>query len=86
MKRTGRILKNDIIRLKDNVAELVGFQNGPRPHNIDDVGEFYSWQSHSDVLIIGGGVVGSSIAFFLEESFPGAMNITVLEKDPTVNY
>ena len=66
------------------MAEIIGFQKEARPHNIDDIDKFYSWQSHSDVLIIGGGVVGSSIAFFLEESFPGAMNITVLEKDPTV--
>lgn len=67
------------------MAELIGFHKLPRPHNIDDIDQFYSWQNHSDVLIIGGGVVGSSIAFFLEESFPGAMNITVLEKDPTVS-
>lgn len=85
IKRTGRILKNDIVRLKNTILDTVGLQSEPRQRDIDDIDKFYSWQSHADVLIIGGGVVGSSIAFFLEDNYPGAMNVTVLEKDPTVS-
>jgi len=85
IKRTGRILKNDLIRFKNEVAEFIGVQEKSNKIDIDDPTHYYSWQSNCDVLIIGGGVVGSSIAFFLEESFPGAMNVTVLEKDPTVS-
>ncbi len=37
----------------------------------------------SDVVIVGGGVVGSSIAFFLADDADFAGTITVVEKDPT---
>jgi L-2-hydroxyglutarate oxidase LhgO len=36
----------------------------------------------TDVLVIGGGTIGSSIAFFLETMAPGC-RVTVAERDPT---
>lgn len=43
--------------------------------------------SHVDVVIIGGGAMGSSIAYWLKEKTgKDALDIVVLEKDPTVSY
>ena len=39
--------------------------------------------SSFDVLIIGGGVIGSSIAFFLAEEDAFSGSVAVMEKDPT---
>ncbi len=39
----------------------------------------------SDVVIIGGGVVGSSSAYFLASQPDFKGSITVIEKDPTYN-
>ncbi|MEP3247850.1 MAG: FAD-binding oxidoreductase [Sneathiella sp.] len=36
-----------------------------------------------DSVIIGGGVIGSSIAYFLSANAPSGMRIAVIEKDPT---
>ncbi|XP_059470813.1 FAD-dependent oxidoreductase domain-containing protein 1-like [Neocloeon triangulifer] len=84
IKRTGNILKNDLIRLKNEVIGIFhpGSEN-QQTKDIDEPHKYYSWQHNCDVLIVGGGVIGSSIAFFLLENFPGAMNVTVIEKDPT---
>lgn len=43
------------------------------------------FQSHCDVLIIGGGGVGSSIAYWLKKRAFSGLNVVVLEKDPTVS-
>ncbi|KAI4492264.1 hypothetical protein M0802_009954 [Mischocyttarus mexicanus] len=37
----------------------------------------------SDVTIIGGGVIGSSIAYWLKKRFPTDFHVVVIEKDPT---
>lgn len=40
---------------------------------------------HIDVAIIGGGVMGSAIAYFLKERIPrDGLSVMVIEKDPTV--
>ena len=39
----------------------------------------------ADVLIIGGGAMGSSSAFFIKSSSPD-LNVVVVERDPKVNY
>lgn len=40
--------------------------------------------SHCDVLIIGGGIMGSSTAFWLKHRALEGLNVVVVEKDPTV--
>lgn len=42
------------------------------------------FQTHCDVLIIGGGGVGSSIAYWLKEKARDGLNVVVVEKDDTV--
>lgn len=41
--------------------------------------------SHVDICIIGGGAIGSSIAYFLKERAKHGLNIAVVEKDKTVS-
>ena len=40
----------------------------------------------SDVAIIGGGVMGSAVAFWLKQKYPKGLSVTVVERDPTVSY
>lgn len=43
---------------------------------------------HVDILIIGGGAIGSSIAYWIKQRTRGGANVAVVEKDLTVksNY
>lgn len=40
----------------------------------------------SDVIIIGGGIIGSSIAYWLKKKINKDFHIVVIEQDPTVRY
>ncbi len=37
---------------------------------------------HSKVVIVGGGVIGSAVAYFLRDADP-RVEVTVIERDPT---
>ncbi|XP_050733991.1 FAD-dependent oxidoreductase domain-containing protein 1-like isoform X2 [Eriocheir sinensis] len=41
------------------------------------------WPSHCDVLVVGGGAVGSSIAYHLKEHARDGLSVVVVEEDPT---
>lgn len=51
------------------------FSKDERPENLP---------GHCDVLIIGGGCMGSSIAYWLKQRALEGLKIVVVEKDPTV--
>lgn len=87
MKRTGRLLKRDLINVKNFILperKVIGGTDKDirdvRSRAIDD-----EFQSHCDVLVIGGGGVGASIAYWLKKRGLHGVNVVVLEKDPTVS-
>lgn len=70
--RTVKILKNDMRNLPNYL--------GLRPPDDRD----YIFPHHCDILIIGGGAVGSSCAYWLKEKVGPNLRIVVAEKDSSV--
>lgn len=63
----------------DNISEKLKKFNGTSAGASDD-----EFQTHCDVVVIGGGGVGSSVAYWLKEKARDGLNVIVVEKDPTV--
>lgn len=73
ISRTINILKRDV----KSLPRVFGFKT-------DDDG--YIFPTHCDVVIIGGGAIGSSIAFWLKEKAREGLRVVVVEKDKTVSF
>ncbi|CAH0557727.1 unnamed protein product [Brassicogethes aeneus] len=70
--RTFRVLKDDLSRKKQQLMQ-------PTTSGVANV-----FPSHADIVIIGGGAVGSSIAYWLKQKTNAdALKIVVVERDPT---
>lgn len=52
-------------------------------HFIQNREDITLFQTHCDVLVIGGGGMGSSIAYWLKQRAQDGLNVVVVEKDPT---
>jgi len=74
MSRCKRFLRRD-------VDEIVRKINDPFSEYIDDK----IFPKTVDVLIVGGGVIGSSIAYWLQNKCRDGLTIAVIEKDLSVN-
>ncbi|XP_021929318.1 FAD-dependent oxidoreductase domain-containing protein 1-like isoform X2 [Zootermopsis nevadensis] len=85
-KRTFRILGNDMKTAKNKVQSFITKVQGVRevtnkvPKSPYRDGVF---PEHCDIAIIGGGAMGSSIAYWLKQRAPNAITVTVIEKDPS---
>lgn len=84
--RTGRLLGNDMKKVKNFffpekkiISSDVDIRDLPSQPSVDE------FHSHCDILVIGGGGVGSSIAYWLKKRGRHGINVVVLEKDPTVS-
>lgn len=74
--RTFRILKEDVQIAKSMITN----------ERCDDILYDRAIPKHVDALIIGGGAMGSSVAYWLKEkTLRGRLNVAVIEKDPSVN-
>ena len=80
-RRTLSILGGDMKKIKNFFT--------PKNNVEDDVIAPYMnndmFPTHCDVVIIGGGAVGSSIAYWLKKRARNGLNVVVVEKDSTVN-
>jgi FAD-dependent oxidoreductase domain-containing protein 1 len=96
VSRTGRILKNDLQRAGNWVKDKIDFYRNINPkqkrhsvpinaidHFIQNRESTTLFQSHCDILILGGGGIGTSIAYWLKSRANEALNVVVVEKDPT---
>lgn len=98
--RTGRILADDIRSIKHyfpfSLLQKDKKNVNLRKHILPDFNRMAElgpdndrdpniFPSHVDICIIGGGAIGSSIAYFLKEKARQGLNIAVLEKDKTVS-
>lgn len=91
LNRTVRMLKNDMKKIRNFILPPTE-KKIIKPAEELDIRDFANRQSETtefqtncDVLIIGGGGVGTSIAYWLKKRAFGGLNVVVLEKDPTVN-
>lgn len=74
--RTIRILKDDVKIAKSMLMD----------ERCDDLLYDREFPRYVDALVIGGGAMGSSVAYWLKErTLRGRLNIAVIEKDPSVN-
>ncbi|XP_011190712.1 FAD-dependent oxidoreductase domain-containing protein 1 [Zeugodacus cucurbitae] len=83
IKRTFKLLGNDMRKVKSFFSPLFekkfnNVEENPEPTIQMDDNEF---QTHCDVLIIGGGAVGSSAAYWLKKKARQGLNVVVIEKD-----
>lgn len=92
IRRTFRLLGNDMRKIKDFfVPKEDKYDGEPRPLNeVQKVSKVKNelpdeFQTHCDVLIIGGGGIGSSAAYWLKQRARNGLNVVVVEKDETVS-
>lgn len=97
IRRTLRLLGNDMRKVKeffvpkdeapeaskDTIPTQSKFKfSGERDRDYTLPEDF---QTHCDVLVIGGGGLGSSVAYWLKEKARDGLNVVVVEKDETVS-
>ncbi|XP_030376995.1 FAD-dependent oxidoreductase domain-containing protein 1 [Scaptodrosophila lebanonensis] len=91
IRRTLRLLGNDMRKVRDFFMPKINRtedKTDRRPMQSKfqfkgDQGQPEEFQTHCDILVIGGGGIGSSIAYWLKEKARDGLNVVVVEKDDT---
>lgn len=95
ISRTFGIMSNDIRNYFGRVKNLNPFT--PNDSSSSQLSESNSlssvaaqreniFPSHCDILVVGGGIMGTSIAYHLKERALQGLNIVVVEQDNTVSF
>ncbi|XP_017839762.2 FAD-dependent oxidoreductase domain-containing protein 1 [Drosophila busckii] len=92
IRRTLRLLGNDMRRVKEFFVPKDPLPEDDNPKEALAQSKFKfkgqegpadEFQTHCDVLVVGGGTMGSSIAYWLKEKARNGLNVVVVEKDDT---
>uniref|UniRef100_A0A6B2ECZ6 FAD-dependent oxidoreductase domain-containing protein 1 n=1 Tax=Phlebotomus kandelakii TaxID=1109342 RepID=A0A6B2ECZ6_9DIPT len=85
--RTVNILKNDFKKVGKYLLPRGVTSSGDADRELEEYLNKYRqpeiFPEHCDVLIIGGGGMGSSIAYWLKKEAREGLNVVVVEKDPS---
>lgn len=65
---------------KDDMKSFINIIDGLPQHDPQQI----HCPTHCDILIIGGGIIGSSIAYWLKQRTLSGLHVVVLEKDCSV--
>lgn len=83
IKRTFQLIKNDLKKVNSAFSASSAKTENDFDQNNNKQGD--EFQTHCDVLVVGGGCIGASVAFWLKKKARDGLNVVVVEKDPTVS-
>lgn len=83
IKRTLKLLRNDMRKVKTFFTPFFEKRHEDVEKNVESSNRMddKEFQTHCDVLIIGGGGVGSAAAYWLKKKARQGLNVVVIEKD-----
>ncbi|KAL0267038.1 UNVERIFIED_CONTAM: hypothetical protein PYX00_009411 [Menopon gallinae] len=75
MDRIARVHNYDMVRVKEKVMTRLGFEFEPQLH------KYYNGPTWADVVIIGGGAIGSACAYWIKKKASEGVRVVVLDRD-----